>query len=109
MREGARGVALVGQLGEIEALTPVAEERVRIGGARKRGEGVVLALEGRGRTAEAEPGQTGRRRAVPGGEARIEWARVLGRIIGPGQEPACLLHGEAEGHRLPLRAQPEEI
>ena len=34
---------------------------------------------------------------------------MLGRVIGPGQEPRGLLHREAERHRLPLRAQVEEI
>src|SRR6266571_3784675 len=83
--------------------------RVRIGRAREGGEGVVLALEGRARAAEAQTGQTGRRRAVPGGEAGVERPRVLGGVIGPGEETAGLLHGEAERDSLALRVQPEQI
>src|SRR5262245_37052478 len=88
---------------------PALEESVRVGRAREGREGLVLALEGRGRAAEAEASQRGRRRAVPRGEPWIEGARVLGGVVGPCEEPRGLLHRETEGDGLALWAEPEQV
>ena len=97
MGEGAAGVELVGELRQIEMLPPVGEERLGMPLAREGGEGVVLALEGRRRPAEAERGEVGGGRAVARGQARIERPGVLRGVARPGQEARGLLHGEAQG------------
>src|SRR6516165_6154722 len=109
MRERAGGVELESELGQVEALAPAVEERVGIRRAGEGREGVVFALEGRGRAAEPERGEIRGSDAVARRETGVEWARVLGRVVGPREEPARLLHGEAEGHRLTLRAQAEKV
>ena len=108
MGEGARRIALVRQLGRVEARAPAGEERVGTRDPGERGEGVVRAVEGARGPAEAEAGEVCGGGAVAGCETRIERPGLLGGIGGPRQEPAGLLQGEAEGDRLTLRPQPEE-
>src|SRR5262245_64193759 len=109
MRERAGGVKLEGEFGQVEALAPAIEERVGVGRAGEGCERVVLAFEGRGGPAEAERGETGGGDAVPRRETGVEGTRMLGGVVGPREEPAGLLHGEAESHRLPLGAQAEQV
>ena len=109
MRERAGRVELVGVLGEVEALAPAVREGIRIRGAGECGEHVVLALERRGRAAEAEPREARRRGAVARRDARRERARVLRRIVGPREQTGGLLQREPERDGLSRCIQSQKV
>jgi hypothetical protein len=107
--EGAGGVALVRELAEVGALAPRGQQRLPSRAPRECGEGVVPAVERRRRPAEPEARERGRRHPVARGEPGVERPRVLGRVVGPGEEPARLLQGEPERDRLAARVESEQV